>query len=39
MRDVPELPPPLLGQDTEEQARLAGFTDEQIAELRAAKAI
>ncbi len=39
MRDVPELPPPLLGQHTEEQARLAGFTDEQIAELRAAKAI
>ena len=39
MRDVPELPLPRLGQDTEEQARLAGFTDEQIAELRAAKAL
>jgi crotonobetainyl-CoA:carnitine CoA-transferase CaiB-like acyl-CoA transferase len=38
-REVPELPPPLLGEHTDEQARLAGFTKEQIAELRAAKAI
>lgn len=38
-RDVPDLPPPVLGQHTDEQARLAGFTDEQIAKLRAAKAI
>jgi crotonobetainyl-CoA:carnitine CoA-transferase CaiB-like acyl-CoA transferase len=39
MREVPKLPPPLLGEHTNEQARLAGFTDEQIAEFRAVKAI
>jgi len=38
-REVPELQPPILGQHTEEQLRRAGFTDEQIAELRTARAI
>ena len=38
-REVPNLPPPVLGQHTDEQAALAGFTDTQIAELRANKAI
>lgn len=38
-REVPELPPPPLGKHTAEQARLAGYTDAQIEELRASKAI
>lgn len=38
-REVPELVPPVLGQHTDEQARLAGLGDKEIAEMRAAKAI
>jgi crotonobetainyl-CoA:carnitine CoA-transferase CaiB-like acyl-CoA transferase len=38
-REVPAFPLPVLGQHTDEQARFAGFTDEEIAQLRAAKAI
>jgi crotonobetainyl-CoA:carnitine CoA-transferase CaiB-like acyl-CoA transferase len=38
-REVPELVPPVLGQHTDEQARLAGLTDKEIAEMRDAKAI
>ena len=38
-REVPQLGPPVLGQHTHEQARLAGFTDQEIAQMRAAKAI
>ena len=38
-REVPALPPPMLGEHTDEQARLVKFTDEEIADLRAQKAI
>lgn len=38
-REVPELSPPVLGEHTVEQARLVGFSDEEIADMRAAKAI
>jgi crotonobetainyl-CoA:carnitine CoA-transferase CaiB-like acyl-CoA transferase len=38
-RQEPNFAPPLLGENTDEQARLAGYTEQQIAELRSAKAI
>jgi formyl-CoA transferase len=38
-REIPELPPPRLGHHTEEQARMVGYTADEIAALRAAKAI
>ena len=38
-RDEPDLPPPALGEHTDQQLRLIGLSDEKIAELRAAQAI
>lgn len=38
-REQPELPPPLLGQDTDAQLRLAGFTEAEIAAMRAERVI
>ncbi len=38
-RDEPDLPPPALGEHTDQQLRLVGLNDEEIAELRAAQAI
>lgn len=35
-REVPELPPPALGEHTDEQLRGAGYSDSELAELRAA---
>jgi crotonobetainyl-CoA:carnitine CoA-transferase CaiB-like acyl-CoA transferase len=35
-REVPELPPPALGEHTDEQLRRAGYSDSELAELRAA---
>ena len=39
MRETPDLPPPILGEHTDEQARLAGLTEQEISQLRAQKAI
>ncbi|MGC2780928.1 MAG: CoA transferase [Bradyrhizobium sp.] len=38
-REQPDLPPPTLGEHTEEQLRLSDLTEEDIAKLRAARAI
>ena len=39
MREELKVPPPMLGQHTEELARAAGYSKEEIAQLRATKAI
>lgn len=38
-RDVPVLHPPVLGEHTDEQLRLAGLSDQEIGDLRTARAI